>query len=935
LVLSVTLPSAELEIVTVNSSSLVNYKAKQEEKMKKLKLVLILIMLTSISRGQNISNTIELNSNWEYTHFPYCQTDEQALAKSDSGVWKTAVVPGDVHLDLQRNGILPDLYFGQNFYSSIWVENEDFVYRTKFDKPLDTYDSKIYLDFDGLDCFATIWLNNKMIGKTHNMFKTYSFDITNLIKDENNDLMVRLAAPMKEVYKQVPNARSVMDTLSGAFNVKERLITRKMQMSYGWDNVPRIITTGIYRPVKIRICKTAKIDNVWFRTKLEDNYSSATVNIAVDLVGNTLDYSKVEVTLSKNDNIYKDIQNIVFKDDSLVTTNFTIKISNPELWWPNGLGSQPLYNLKVKLYEGEKESDSYSEKVGIREIKVVTTPVEKRMVNYRIGNPDNKTDVMDGGFVGAWSKIPLKHPKEVEVTPFRFYINGRYVFIKGWNWQPLDVFLSSVSKERYLRSVMAAKEAGANMLRVWGGGNVENTAFYDACDELGIMVWQDFFYASGQYPNDNWFLKEIEGETVNIVKRLRNRACLAAWCGDNESDMGRYDRGKGQFSNSITHVVQKEVLAKYDPDRYWHPSSPSGGGYPRSPWGGDKRNWGAQYPFNDYVHIRGDEARFISEGGAPSIAQLSSFRKYMPQQFEWPVNSDYYYMHWGDVPTMRRNFPENVMGNITKYFGKPKNISEFIFLSQIFQAHGQSRMALNFRKNRDECGGVLMWKWADTWPSVSLSVIDYDENKKAAWYSAKRDFAPTALMIDNKNDNLSVWYLNDLQVLNDQNVTCQLKKCDGSLIKEWTGQFDFEENSSKKVIDLKLKREEYNNGEYYLKVWVTNNNEIQPYYFPLSDLVDLKTIPGDITINVKRKNSTTAIATFKAVEFTPYVWITGNNPYIQLSDNSFYLEKGEEREIEIFVPEGELWGDFSYTWWKGETRNFLIGSELLKPVEKK
>lgn len=201
----------------------------------KIFLITLFAVFSTAVKGQQTSNTIELSEYWEYAHFPYCQTDKEALATIKSSTWKEAVVPGDVHLDLQRDGILPDLYYGQNFYSSIWVENEDFIYRTKFDKPLNAGDSKIYLDFDGLDCFATIWLNNKIIGKTHNMFKTYASEITNFIKDKNNALLIRLAAPMKEVYKQVPNAQSVMDTLSCAFNVKERLITRKMQMSYGWD----------------------------------------------------------------------------------------------------------------------------------------------------------------------------------------------------------------------------------------------------------------------------------------------------------------------------------------------------------------------------------------------------------------------------------------------------------------------------------------------------------------------------------------------------------------------------------------------------------------------------------------------------------------------------------------------------------------------------
>lgn len=891
------------------------------------------MFLSFLTNAQEMSNTKELNTNWEYTHFPYKETDQLALDKLPSSTWKKAVVPGDVHLDLQRDGELPNLNFGQNFYSSIWVENEDFVYKTHFDSPSLSKGNRIYLDFDGLDCFATIWLNNKIIGKTHNMFKTYSFDVTDFIRKKDNNLMIRLAAPMKEVYRQVPDAKEIMSNLKGAFHVNERLITRKMQMSYGWDNVPRIITTGIYRPVKLRVCNAARIENVWYRTKLNRNYTNATATVAVELKGNFDFKGDVEVVLERGNNKYSNSQKVTVLDNQTTTSKIEIKVPNPKLWWPSGLGGQPMYSLQVNLKKNGVITDSYSQKVAIREIKVVTTPIEKRMVNYEIGAPTkDTTKIMDGGSVGSWSKLKLDTPKEVDVTPFKFYVNGRFVFIKGFDMQPLDVFESKITKEKYYRSVRAAKECGSNMIRIWGGGNVENPAFYDACDELGIMVWQDFFYASGQYPNNERFLKEIEGETINIVKHLRNRACIAAWCGDNESDMVNHDKGVGQFSNKITHVVQKRVMEEYDPDRYWHPSSPSGGGYPRSPWGGDKRNWGSGSPFMDYIHIRGDEARFISEGGTAGIPQLSTLRKFIPQQYEWPVTNDYYNMHWGDVPTMRRNFPKSIWKNVTTYFGEPNSISEYIYLTQVFQANGYMRMAQQFRKNMGECGGMLFWKWASTWPSICMSVMDYYEHKKASWYVVKKAFAPTSLMVSNVDDKLSVWYINDLETKSNQNVVCQLKKTDGSLVKEWSKTLTFIENSSGLAIDLDTTRQAIGSGEYYLKIWVENNDDVNTYYYTPADMINLRTLPGNITASVNRIDASTVEVTFKADEFSPFVLITSDNPYIKMSDNSFFMEKGEEKIIKLSVASGELWGDFTFTWWKGKTKHFLVGSEIISPV---
>ena len=904
-------------------------------KMKKLKILFILIMLTSISRGQNISNTIELNSNWEYTHFPYCQTDQQALSESESANWKMAVVPGDVHLDLQHHGELPNLVFGQNFYRSVWVENEDFMYRTSFNAPSLKKNSSIYLDFDGLDCFATIWLNGKQIGKTHNMFMRYSFDVSNTLKPTNNLLVIRLASPMKEIYNYYPNALEVLKDLNGAFGVKERLITRKAQMSYGWDNTPRIISTGIFRPVKLRVCETARIDNVWFRTKLENNYQTASANIVIETLLNGNKDAEVEVVLVKGNKKYSASQKLKStKKTKKNTTALSLDIPDPELWWPSNLGKQALYTLTVNIKKKGKITDTYSEKVAIREIKVVNTPVEKRMVNYRIGKvKTGDPDPLDGISVGAWSKIPLDKPEEVEVTPFKFYVNGRYVFMKGFDWQPLDIFPVTVSKEKYYRSVEAVVQSGSNMLRVWGGANVENPEFYDACDEKGILVWQDFFYASGQFPNDDFFLKEAEIETINVVKHLRNRACLAAWCGDNESDMVTYDRGAGQFANKISHVVQKRILAEYDPDHYWHPSSPSGGGYPRSSWGGDKRNWGSQYPENDYQHIRGDESRFISEGGVGAFPQLSTLRKFMPQEFEWPVNSDNYFMHWGDVPTARIRLYNSVLKNIDSYFGSPKNSAELVYLSQILQGHGLSRMGQNFRKNMEQCGGVLIWKWAEVWPSVCFSVFEHEEFKKAAFYTIKRAYSPTVLTMDNVDDKLSVWYINDMAAKNNQQVKCQLFRYDGTKVQEWSKTVEFEENKSAKIIDIDVHQEDFRNGDYYFKMWVENTNAVPAYHYIPCYFKELKTKPGQLDMSIERKSKSRVILRFTASEFTPYILITGSDPTIRFSDNAFFMDKGEVREIELTVPKGELYGDFSFRYWNSDgVKTFTIESELLKPV---
>ena len=199
----------------------------------------------------------------------------------------------------------------------------------------------------------------------------------------------------------------------------------------------------------------------------------------------------------------------------------------------------------------------------------------------------------------------------------------------------------------------------------------------------------------------------------------------------------------------------------------------------------------------------------------------------------------------------------------------------------------------------------------------------------------KKAFAPTSLMISNDDDELSVWYINDLETQTNQNIVCQLKKTDGSLIKEWTKTLTFNQNSSGIAIDLDTTRQAIGSGEYYLKIWVANNDMVDPYYYTPADMINMKTVPGNVTAFVKRIDAFSVEVTFKADEFSPFLLITSDNPYIKMSDNSFFIEKGEERKIKLSVPSGELWGDFTYRWWKGATNHFIVGSELLKPVPKK
>jgi len=314
-----------------------------------------------------------------------------------------------------------------------------------------------------------------------------------------------------------------------------------------------------------------------------------------------------------------------------------------------------------------------------------------------------------------------------------------------------------------------------NMLRVWGGGALEEDVFYNECSRQGLLVWQDFFFACAIYPRSSEFLDLVRDEAEDIVRRLRNHTCLAAWCGDNESDMIEYDRGNDPAKNPINKRLLPEVVCRHDPQqRYYHPSSPSGGPHPRSDWGGDKRNWGPKFPHGNYQHIRQERARFISESGSKALPSLETIENAIPKALRWPILANRtWHLHAGDIDGhVRGDYCDDPQ--YLQFFAEPKDLADAVEISQFANAWGVKLLVEQCRRRKYECGGILVWKMADSWACYDHGLFDFSMQPRSVYDWLKRTFQNVIASITQPLEDpskLEAWVTNDELLTLDGELT--------------------------------------------------------------------------------------------------------------------------------------------------------------------
>ena len=724
---------------------------------------------------------MELKSQWRLQGFDVGQVRPLEIADPDfdDRFWMTAAVPGDVHTTLIERGVIDHPYYGHNDQKCRWIEEKEWWYRTEFEYEKSMEPGVRYeLTFEGLDTFATVYLNGREIGSANNMLRAFTFDVTRVLASGKNTLAVRFDPLFLHIRDK--------ERFQWSSFTKERPWIRKSAMNFGWDWGPRMVTAGIWGRVRLEKKRFAKLDGVYARTiSIDGGMAVVRIDVEASAFRGCRDrHLACEASLIDREGAVA-VQGAFLIEEGRGAVR--LYMTNPKLWWTHDLGEPYLYRLEVKLRANGEEVDRYETNFGIRTLEL--------MLKDEAGN-----------------------------DAFAFRLNGVNIFAKGTNWIPADHFIGSIPDQRYRDLIDLAVKSNQNMLRVWGGGIYEKDIFYDECDRRGVLVWQDFCFANALYPDFNKdFMDNVRAEIEDNVRRLRNHASLALWCGNNEIDwiydmkMSGGEIDSPFWGETIYHELIPDALERLDPGRPYWPSSPYGShdGYDANdPDVGDRHNWqvwhGSVYPRKfgeppilDYS-VRGvsfrnykkDFALFCSEFGMHASANRYTLQKWIPGDG----------FRWNSVEMAHRNKDIAHQKGILLmegYTGVPKDIEEYMDFSMLTQAEGLKYGVEHYRRNKHRTSGALIWQLGDSWPGTSWSIIDYELLPKAAYYYARTFFHPVLLSIDHEpGDPLKIWVVNDTLGALKGKVILKAYDFSGALLGERAWEADVPANAAVKLGEL-------------------------------------------------------------------------------------------------------------------------------------
>ena len=676
------------------------------------------------NKDPQLTITTEISSGWSFR-------------QADKEEWLPATVPGCVHTDLLKNGKIEDPFYRLNEHKLQWIDKVNWEYKTSFNVDEPTFKrDRLALDFKGLDTYADVFVNGTQVLSADNMFREWLVDVKTQLKSGANELRILFRSPIVEGLKKydangyvIPvsdNDQAVNGEVEGGKMVS--VYTRKAGYHFGWDWGPRLVSSGLWRPVYLTAWDDARIGNLQLKqNSVSEKEASLTAIFEVE--ANAANDATISIE-SKGVELAKAAIKLT---TGISTYSVDFKIENPKLWWTNGLGEPNLYIVNGKLAIGKRTTQK-TERIGIRTLELVRNKDEKG-------------------------------------TSFYFKLNGVSVFMKGANYIPNDIFAARVTDEMYQKVIHTSKISNFNMLRIWGGGIYENDRLYDLCDENGILVWQDFMFACAMFPGDAAFQDNVKQEATQNIKRLRNHPSIALWCGNNEILAAWYGWGWKQKEEAksqenadkiwksytdLFHHILPDAVAANDPGRsYWDSSPCAGMGNVSDLANGDDHYWGVWWgkdPFKMYAtHI----GRFMSEYGFQSFPELKTVKQYAKPE-DYDIYSEVMKSH-------QRSSIGN--GTIEYYmlqdYKKPKDFESFLYVNHVLQAEGIKFALEGHRRAAPFCMGSLFWQINDCWPVASWSSTDYYQRWKALQYFAKKGFEPVLVSPYSDKDSLKVDIIND------------------------------------------------------------------------------------------------------------------------------------------------------------------------------
>jgi beta-mannosidase len=632
------------------------------------------------------------------------------IRSADNAVEIAAKVPGYVPVDMAAAGLLPDIFSRDFEAAALDVCHQIWVYETTFHLDSAHLSAwELILLLKSVDTYADVSINGRWAGRCGNMFTPFSFDIKPLVVAGRNSISIQFL-PVTQI------AAEQYDEQGDSLPEGPRVMARKAQYMFGWDWAPTIPAAGISQKIGllVRGQTFATIDrlNVGLSADLRDGYIKSSCVLQSHTGGTFFTEIKLDGKLIKRvEHSCKNGKNEL---------QWEVAVKNPEKWWPQPYGEAKRYELEVRLLNADNQ----------------TILNHKRKIGFR--------------------HVSLVQEKDKRGSSFAFHINGKPIFMKGANWIPLHFFPTEASDEDYTQSLQQAQKAHINMLRVWGGGIYERDLFYELCDSLGIMVWQDFMFACAMYPDNPGFLASVEREAAYQLHRLSPHACIALWCGNNEVAEGWSNWGwkSGRSAENVAkiqkaydvlfrEILPQQVSAVHPEIAYWESSPSYGRGSKPYLTEGDAHDWYVWHDGYPFSHFLENIPRFMSEFGFQSYPAPSTMEKFAGKPGPEVLPED----HWKMYQKHARG-AKIIREYLARDYPAPTTLEEWVYLSQLMQARGISDAILAHRKAEPYCMGSLFWQWNDCWPAVSWSANDFLAQPKALYYYAKRAFRPTVMQLN-------------------------------------------------------------------------------------------------------------------------------------------------------------------------------------------
>ena len=774
-------------------------------------------------------------------------------------------VPSVVQTDLFESGLIPHPYLGKVEQDLQWIPQRSWDYSLNFNVDENVLEKdNIDIVFDGLDTYADVWLNGEKILHSDNMFKQYSKDVKNLLKKKDNELKVRFYPFDKE-----------RDSLIATYPLRfpeKYAVMRKCGYQNGWDWAPRYLNIGIWKDVSLQAWSNMRIVSASVLTEnVVDNQAEMKVRVVVESdVGR-----EASLFVEYGDTQLGFAETAIKPGENEIVTKF--KIENPKLWWPNEIGAQNMMTFKISVGDANSvvATDPVVVKTGIRKVELI------------------------------------QEPDSIGASLF-FRINGKDVFAKGANYIPEEMMESWYSKDKTIKLLAECKDSHFNMLRVWGGGIYPPDFFFDACDSLGIMVWEDFMYAGSTYPYSDEFLNNAKEEAILQVVHYRNHPSLVMWCGNNEVSNGYYDWGwqssmkwsdedyleMRHGMDTLFEDILGQVVDYYDGTVPYFPSSPKyGWGHQQSLTEGDSHYWGVwwgEYPYEVYLE---KVARFNSEYGYQAYPSLSTLKKISPE-LDWDVI---------DAHQKHARGKYLIDKHIAKYIdeNQSEDMTRLVYNSQLSQAWGMGLAIEAHRAAKPVCMGTLYWQLNDAWPVISWSSIDYYGNKKALHWKLKDLYAPILIgVLPTVDGNFTVYASSDLYREINGKLVLNVKDFSGNIVKSYSEKVMIPENGCVHLsLDVNEFANDFDKTAVYIDMQlVENENIISERLQYLAYPKDLKLEKAELIPEVRIENGIATLE-FTSNTLLKDVYVESSDENGVFSDNFFDLQPNEGKVITFTTSE--------------------------------